>query len=188
MSCIYKDTSGRHCAKESKEGQFCPGSGVFLSCYTPSDPLHDIDFSKIQIVKIDNYEAEVDKLKELLEKNPGRVGIIPIDTSPDVEVVERPPYCKHCFNARVYEPTDEERMNPFATELTDDNDSSSISIGKSSMGTRFMISSGHGEPVRIELDKFLELRQEWVTVGQYYPKYCPECGRRLNEYDEVQDF
>ena len=93
-------------------------------------------------------------------------------------------YCKYCFNARVYEPTEEERMDP-TTELTDENDSSSCSVGKSSMGTRFMISSGYGEPVRIEIDKFLELRQEWVTVGKYYPKYCPECGRRLNEYEQT---
>ena len=35
------------------------------------------------------------------------------------------PYCKYCFNARVYKPTDEELMDPFATELTDENDSSS---------------------------------------------------------------
>lgn len=93
-------------------------------------------------------------------------------------------YCKYCFNARVYKPTEEERMDPFATELTDENDSSSCGVGHSSMGTRFMISSGYGEPVRIEIDKFLELRQEWVTVGKYYPKYCPECGRRLDEYDD----
>ena len=94
------------------------------------------------------------------------------------------PYCKYCFNARVYKPTEEELMDPFATELTDENDSSSCGVGQSSMGTRFMISSGYGEPVRIEIDKFLELRQEWVTVGKYYPKYCPECGRRLDEYNE----
>ena len=100
-------------------------------------------------------------------------------------VTERPPYCKYCFNARVYKPTEEEMMDPYYTELTDENDSSSCGVGKSSMGTRFMISSGYGEPVRIEIDKFLELRQEWVTVGKYYPKYCPECGRRLDEYDKV---
>ena len=95
------------------------------------------------------------------------------------------PYCKYCFNARVYKPTEEELMDPFATQLTDENDSSSCGVGHALMGTRFMISSGYGEPVRIEIDKFLELRQEWVTVGKYYPKYCPECGRRLDEYENT---
>ena len=93
------------------------------------------------------------------------------------------PYCKYCFNARIYKPTDEELMDPFATELTDENDSSSCSVGTSYNNTRLMISSGHGEPVRIEIDKFFEDYQEWYTVGKYYPKYCPECGRRLNEYE-----
>lgn len=38
MSCIYKNKgSGRHYSKEGKEGQFCPGSSAFLSCYIPSD-------------------------------------------------------------------------------------------------------------------------------------------------------
>lgn len=99
----------------------------------------------------------------------------------------KPPYCKYCFNARVYKPTDEELMDPFATELTDDNDFSSCGVGESSMGTRFMISSGNGEPVRLEIDKFFEDYQEWYTVGKYYPKYCPECGRRLDEYEKVNN-
>ena len=105
------------------------------------------------------------------------------DTTKINSVMPTASYCKYCFNARVYKPTEEELMNPFATELTDENDSSSCGVGTSSASTRFMISSGYGEPVRIEIDKFIELRQEWVTVGKYYPKYCPECGRRLDEYD-----
>ena len=97
----------------------------------------------------------------------------------------KPPYCKYCFNARIYKPTDEELMDPLYTELTDENDSSSCCIGISYNNTRLMISSGHGEPVRIEIDKFFEDYQEWHTVGRYYPKYCPGCGRRLDEYDKV---
>ena len=93
-------------------------------------------------------------------------------------------YCKYCFNARVYKPTEEERMDPFVTELTDENDSSSCGVGFSSTNIRFMISSGHGEPVRIEIDRWSDTLREWHTVGKYYPKYCPECGRRLNEYNE----
>ena len=92
-------------------------------------------------------------------------------------------YCKYCFNARVYKPTDEELMDPFATELTDENDSSSICVGMSCEHLRFMISSGYGEPVRIEIDEYLPKLKEWHTFGKYYPKYCPECGRRLDEYD-----
>lgn len=100
-----------------------------------------------------------------------------------VDEEDKQPYYKYCFNARVYEPTEEEMMDPFATELTDENDSSSCGVGTSCNNTRFMISSGHGEPVRIEIDKFFEDYQEWHTVGKYYPKYCPECGRRLDEYE-----
>ena len=93
-----------------------------------------------------------------------------------VDEEAKQPYCKYCFNARIYKPTEEELMDPFSTELTDENDSSSCSVGRATHELRFMISSGHGEPVRIEIDKFYHGLQEWHTVGKYYPKYCPECG------------
>ena len=92
-------------------------------------------------------------------------------------------YCKFCFNARIYEPDEDDLYDP--NPLTDENDSSSCGVGHSGAGVRMMISSGYGEPVRIEADKFIELRQEWITVAKYYPKYCPECGRRLNEYNDT---
>ena len=93
-------------------------------------------------------------------------------------------YCKFCFNARVYKPTDEELMNPFNTELTDENDSSSCGVGRGSPDFRLMISSGHGEPLRVEVDKWSVHIEQWVTVAKYYPKHCPECGRRLDEYEK----
>ena len=93
-------------------------------------------------------------------------------------------YCKYCFNARVYKPTEEELMDPFATELTDENDFSSRSIGHChSKERRFMINSGNEHPVNIEFELLDNRTKEWYTVGKYYPKYCPECGRRLDEYD-----
>lgn len=96
----------------------------------------------------------------------------------------KPPYCKYCFNARVYKPTEEELMDPFATELTDENDFSSCSVGHCfSRNRRFMINSGHGHPVNIEFEEWTEKMPEWHRVGIYYPKYCPECGRKLDEYD-----
>lgn len=101
-----------------------------------------------------------------------------------VDKEAKPPYCKYCFNARVYKPTEEELMDPFATELTDENDSSSCSVGHCfTRNRRFMINSGHGHPVNIEFEEWTETMPEWHRVGIYYPKYCPECGRRLDEYD-----
>lgn len=106
------------------------------------------------------------------------------------ERVEEQPktYCKYCFNARIYEPTEEDMMNPFNTELTDENDSSSCGVGHACSDHRWMISSGYGEPVRIEMDCWNKSRHEWVTVGKYYPKYCPECGRKLDEYSKDNNY
>ena len=92
-------------------------------------------------------------------------------------------YCKYCFNARVYEPTEEELLDPFSSILTDENDFSSRSIGYCDKENRIMVSTGNGEPVRIEVERWIPQRSEWGIVGKYYPKFCPECGRKLNEYN-----
>ena len=93
-------------------------------------------------------------------------------------------YCKYCFNARIYKPTDEERMDPYNTELTDENDYSSCGVGHCSYRKRFMITSGYGEPLRIEFEEYFPDDESWHIVGKYYPKYCPECGRRIDEYEK----
>ena len=92
-------------------------------------------------------------------------------------------YCKFCFNARIYVPSEEELLDPFSTELTDENDSSSCGVGCASPNYRFMVSSGHGKPVRIEVERWSREVGWWMPVGKYYPKYCPECGRKLDEYE-----
>lgn len=99
------------------------------------------------------------------------------------EVRDNPPYCNFCFNARVYEPTLEEQLDPFNTELTDENDSSSCSIGTCNPSTSIMLNSGNGKPVNIEFRTWSSKAEYWITVGRYYPKFCPECGRRLDEYE-----
>lgn len=188
MACIYKNkNSMNHCSRAGKEGRFCPGTGAMMGCYTAGESFSDVDFSKMQIVQLDNFELDIEKLKEQLRLNPGRVGVISIDSIPDVEVVqERPPYCKFCFNARVYEPTMEEQLDPQNTPLTDNNDSSSHVVGENMRPYRsVMINSGNGKPLNIEFLEWSPYRERWETVGLYHPKYCPECGRRLNEYDEV---
>lgn len=82
--------------------------------------------------------------------------------------------CGYCYNAR---------LEPECTDLSDDNDFSSACIGESSKGFRFMLSSGCGRPVRIELEYWSDSLHMWLTVGHYYPKFCPECGRKLDEYE-----
>jgi hypothetical protein len=75
-----------------------------------------------------------------------------------------------CDNGRINE------------ELTDDNDYSAICVGKSANGFRIMYCSGDGKPPRIEVEEWRE-NVGWYRVGFYYPKYCPNCGREINEYE-----
>lgn len=91
-------------------------------------------------------------------------------------------YCKYCFNARIYEPTEEDIL--LGNILDDNNDSSSHVVGENMRPYRsIMINSGNGKPLNIEFLEWASTRERWETVGEYHPKYCPECGRRLNEYD-----
>lgn len=78
--------------------------------------------------------------------------------------------CYMCDNGRINE------------HLTDDNDLSAICVGKCLKDIRIMYCSGDGKPPRIEVD---EWKKEigWYKVGIYYPKFCPNCGREITEYD-----
>jgi hypothetical protein len=44
-----------------------------------------------------------------------------------------------------------------------------------------MYNSGMGRACNIEFRKWHE-GYGWVSVGCYFPKFCPECGRPLDEY------
>ena len=89
-------------------------------------------------------------------------------------------YCRFCFNSRVYQEPEDDW---FSEPLTDENDSCSITVGKASKGRQIYISSGHGEPTRIEFDEWSDECERWITTARYYPKYCPECGRKIDEYE-----
>jgi hypothetical protein len=94
--------------------------------------------------------------------------------------------CHFCYNAHVWasEPHDEEDY--FDEGLHDDNDMSSSTIGNCSSKHRVFLNSGGGEATSIELCEWKENgyrgQPGWATVGIYYPKFCPECGRKLDEY------
>lgn len=82
--------------------------------------------------------------------------------------------CHMCDNARVN------------SELTDDTDLSFFSVGKSDDGFRIMVGSGDNKPVRIEFDNWSEDRKVWLIKGLYHPNYCPNCGRKLDEYKKLE--
>ena len=89
-------------------------------------------------------------------------------------------YCRFCFNSRIYQETEDDWCS---TPLTDENDSCSISVGRWADNRRILISSGDRKSTRIEFDEWFEDGQGWITTARYYPKYCPECGRKIDEYE-----
>ena len=90
-------------------------------------------------------------------------------------------YCHFCYNAHVQikEPVTEEYY--FEPDIDDSNDGSSSGIGKTAKDFSIMLNSGFGKPCEIEFRQWGK-NNMWHTVGYYYPKFCPECGRPLDEY------
>lgn len=78
--------------------------------------------------------------------------------------------CYMCNNAKI------------DSLLTDENDYSSCTLGDSAEGVRMMLSSGWNRPLRIEIQEYI-IKDGWCTVGIYFPKFCPNCGRKIVEYE-----
>lgn len=95
-------------------------------------------------------------------------------------------HCCFCFNAHVWAKEPKTEEDYFDTGLDDTNDMCSATIGSTTDGFQMFLNSGGGEPVNIELcqwkDNGYRGQPGWVTIGVYYPKFCPECGRQLEEY------
>ena len=89
--------------------------------------------------------------------------------------------CPFCFNAYVYAKLPKTDEDYFDEGLNDDNDGSSRGIGHSASEYQMYFNSGMGVPCNIELCHWHE-GYGWGPVAKYYPKYCPECGRKLDEY------
>lgn len=83
--------------------------------------------------------------------------------------------CYMCTNAKVND------------ELTVDNDYSAHCIGDMPRYKRFLIESGWGKPLRICYEEWNDQYGHWSTIGYYYPKYCPNCGRELKEYKKERE-
>ena len=73
--------------------------------------------------------------------------------------------------------------NAFINEnLSYDSDYACFGIGDMPEGTRLMLCTGYRRPLRIEYEEFKY--DKWRTVGIYYPKCCPNCGREIKEYQK----
>ena len=98
--------------------------------------------------------------------------------------------CKFCYNAYVWAKEPHKEEDYFDEGLHDSNDFSSITIGHGASKTQMYINSGNGEAVNIEVCRWTpggyQGHDGWVTVAKYYPKFCPECGRKLDEYEVGQ--
>ena len=73
-------------------------------------------------------------------------------------------------------------------DLTEENDFSSIQIGNSAQHIFMFISTGGTRSPRIDVWQRFPSDQyatENKLVGIYYPKYCPECGRKLREESDL---
>lgn len=83
--------------------------------------------------------------------------------------------CKFCANNRT---------NP-EWELEEDQVFYAMSVGKSENSTRIMFVKNPNEPLMLEVSRWNDKinPQQWQPVGYYYPKFCPECGRKIDEYD-----
>ena len=88
--------------------------------------------------------------------------------------------CHFCYNAYAWAKEPHEDEDYFDGGLHDENDFSSSTIGFSDGKHQFYINSGGGRAINIEACEWYNGR--WHTIGYYFPKFCPECGRKLDEY------
>lgn len=56
-------------------------------------------------------------------------------------------------------------------------------IGDTGKDSRLLMRSGGDMPLIILSEKLSQNR--WYTLGVYIPKFCPECGRKLVDYNET---
>ena len=83
--------------------------------------------------------------------------------------------CRFCDNHMVNHDLD----------LTEEQDFYAITVGKYEKGHRIMFHKQPYQPLCIDIEYWNENLKtpQWQLVGYYYPKFCPECGRKIDEYD-----
>jgi hypothetical protein len=95
--------------------------------------------------------------------------------------------CNFCFNAHVYNSLPKTEEDYYDVGIDNSNDMCAMTIGESASKHQMYFNSGNGRPCNIEVCEWKENgyhgKPGWATVGRYYPKFCPECGRKLDEYE-----
>ena len=83
--------------------------------------------------------------------------------------------CRFCEN---------DRTNP-EWELDEEQVFYAMTVGKFEKGRRIMLVKNPWKPLMVEFSQWNEKLNppQWQLVGYYYPKFCPECGRKIDEYD-----
>lgn len=83
--------------------------------------------------------------------------------------------CRFCANNRT---------NP-EWELTEEQCCYAMTIGDSEKGYRIMFDKDPYKPLMLEFSRWNDNLNPpvWQVVGGYFPKFCPECGRKIDEYD-----
>lgn len=94
--------------------------------------------------------------------------------------------CNFCYNAHVWAKEPKTEEDYFDEGLNDNNDFGSSTVGDScslpnGSPHQLYLNSGGGRATNLEVCEWYNGR--WHTVGIYYPKFCPECGRPLSEYE-----
>ena len=83
--------------------------------------------------------------------------------------------CRFCENNRT---------NP-EWGLDEEQCSYAMGIGVADPSYRVMFVKDPYRPLLIEFGHWKsDLKPpQWLAVAGYFPKYCPECGRKIDEYD-----
>jgi hypothetical protein len=93
--------------------------------------------------------------------------------------------CHFCYNAHVWASEPKSEEDYYEPGLDDSNDFGASTVGvtwslPNSYLHQMYLNSGGGKANHLEVCEWYNGR--WHTVGVYYPKFCPECGRKLDEY------
>lgn len=113
-------------------------------------------------VRVDDFvefgDEECEELADYLEEN---------------GVVVSSPGCHYCDNAMT------------VPELSSDEDLSYKSVGDCVNQVRILFRTGDRKPTALLFERWRE-NYGWETIGNYIPKFCPECGRKLFENNDKE--